>query len=62
MKDPVMLMDGHSYERKWIMDWLKRSNRSPLTNEELPVSGVGGAPQVFDNFALKAAIESYMAK
>jgi serine/threonine protein kinase len=60
MRDPVMLMDGHSYERKAIIDWLKRSIRSPLTNEELPRAGRhGDAPLMLDNYALKAVIEGF---
>jgi serine/threonine protein kinase len=63
MRDPVMLMDGHSYERKAIVDWLKRSNRSPLTNEELPRGGRHGeAPLMLDNYALKAVIEGFVLK
>ncbi len=55
MKDPVMLMDGHSYERKAIQDWLTRSSRSPLTNDVLPNHAA-----IFDNYALKSAIETFM--
>jgi hypothetical protein len=62
MKDPVMLLDGHSYERKSIMDWLKRCKRSPLTNEELPVQSDGsGMPLMLDNYALKSSIESFLS-
>jgi serine/threonine protein kinase len=61
MKDPVMLIDGHSYERKSIMDWLKRHKRSPLTNEELPMQSDGsGMPLILDNYALKSSIESLL--
>jgi hypothetical protein len=56
MKDPVMLMDGHSYERKAIVDWLQRSKRSPLTNEEL-----ADHTTMIDNYALKSAIASFFA-
>ena len=56
MKDPVILADGHSYERKAITDWLSRSNRSPLTNEVISTS------IMIDNRALKAAIETYAAQ
>jgi serine/threonine protein kinase len=54
MTDPVMLLDGHSYERKVIEDWLTRSGRSPLTNELLPHR------TILDNYALKSAIESFL--
>lgn len=36
MRDPVVAADGHSYERKAIMRWFKKSNMSPITREELP--------------------------
>jgi hypothetical protein len=28
MRDPVMLIDGHSYERKAIVDWLTQQSQS----------------------------------
>ena len=34
-EDPVVLDDGHTYERKSIKDWLERHGTSPMTNEEL---------------------------
>jgi hypothetical protein len=51
MKDPVMLLDGHSNERKAIVDWLTRSGRSPLTNKML-----SDRTTIFENYALKSAI------
>jgi hypothetical protein len=37
MKDPVVLSDGHSYERSSLEDWLhkKNKNTSPKTNQIL---------------------------
>ena len=35
MRDPVVLNDGHTYERKAIVAWMERSTRSPLTGETL---------------------------
>lgn len=29
--DPVICSDGHTYERKYIEDWLEISNKSPMT-------------------------------
>ncbi len=55
MKEPVILMDGHSYERKAIEDWLTRSGRSPLTNELL-----SDRTTLIENYALKSSIESFM--
>ena len=55
MKEPVILADGHSYERAAIVDWLCRSNRSPLTNEVLSSNAL------IENYALKSAITSYLS-
>jgi serine/threonine protein kinase len=55
MKDPVILLDGHSYERKAILDWFKRSDRSPLTNESL------SSDAMIENYSLKSAIEGFLA-
>lgn len=52
MKDPVILADGHTYEREFIVNWLKKSNRSPLTNEELKHK------RYITNRALKSLIEA----
>ncbi|KAL6073941.1 Kinesin-related protein 3 [Balamuthia mandrillaris] len=35
-EDPVVAMDGHTYERKAIEQWLARHSRSPLTGNKLP--------------------------
>ena len=53
MKDPVMLLDGHSYERAAIMDWLEKKDRSPMTNQVLQ------SRIVLDNYALRTAIEAF---
>jgi very-short-patch-repair endonuclease len=37
MEWPVVAMDGHTYERAYIEDWLRRGRlTSPTTNEPLP--------------------------
>jgi hypothetical protein len=65
MKDPVILMhDGHSYERKSILDWLERAGRSPLTNEVIRKKGGASGnwdAHLFANYALKSAIESFLS-
>ena len=33
MVDPVLISDGHTYEKENIIKWLKTNNKSPLTNE-----------------------------
>lgn len=55
MTDPVILSDGHTYERASIMAWLQTHNTSPLTNR--PVN----AADIKPNYALRSAIERYMA-
>jgi hypothetical protein len=35
MEDPVIALDGHTYEREAIEKWFECSNSSPLTNEKL---------------------------
>lgn len=32
MREPVMMVDGYSYEKRAIQHWLTQSNRSPMTN------------------------------
>jgi hypothetical protein len=32
MKDPVMAMDGHTYERDAIANWFLENQKSPMTN------------------------------
>ena len=36
MTDPVSTLDGHSYERKSISQWMSRGNRiAPMTGQKL---------------------------
>ena len=35
MVQPVVTLDGHTYERAAIEAWLEQHNTSPLTNEPL---------------------------
>merc|ERR1712130_654037 len=35
MTDPVLICDGHSYERDAIQDWLIKHDKSPMTNSVL---------------------------
>eukprot|EP00658_Telonema_sp_P-2_P040709 TRINITY_DN29106_c0_g1_i1.p1 TRINITY_DN29106_c0_g1~~TRINITY_DN29106_c0_g1_i1.p1 ORF type:complete len:249 (+),score=53.32 TRINITY_DN29106_c0_g1_i1:82-828(+) len=44
--DPVVCMDGHTYEREAIEEWLKHHDTSPLTNAVLP------SRMVVPNYAL----------
>ena len=42
MTDPVMTVDGHTYEREAIARWLRTRNTSPATG--LPLSAKTLAP------------------
>ncbi|KDO32112.1 hypothetical protein SPRG_03330 [Saprolegnia parasitica CBS 223.65] len=61
MADPVVTMDGHSYERSAIAEWIRTSREtapggqvtSPATN--LPLRSL----QLIPNLALKRSIEEY---
>lgn len=55
-KDPVILEDGHTYERADIEVWLTRSDRSPLTGKKL------ASKKLTPNWTLKKAIAEYEAK
>jgi len=54
MVDPVVAMDGHSYERTAIMQWLAKHKTSPKTNEEL------GTDTVVPNHNLRARIMDFI--
>ena len=56
MTNPVMTVDGHTYERFHIVQWLLEHDTSPLTNEKLE------SLQLKPNYALKKAIESWQAR
>lgn len=53
MKDPVVLADGHSYERNSIQRWLIKSDKSPMTNVWLKDKTMR------PNIALKNLIQDY---
>ena len=50
MRDPVVALDGHTYERDAITQWIATKKRSPLTNEQLQ------AALVIPNITLRAAM------
>lgn len=51
-RDPVMTEDGQSYERAAIVDWLSRSDLSPMTNVRLSTKNL------IANIALRNAVEN----
>mmetsp|Transcript_29245 Transcript_29245/g.34443 ORF Transcript_29245/g.34443 Transcript_29245/m.34443 type:complete len:1163 (+) Transcript_29245:81-3569(+) len=56
MHDPVVLSDGHSYERRHIERWLTCKKTSPVTGTELP------SITMFPNHSLRNSIEEYFKK
>jgi hypothetical protein len=53
MHDPVVLVDGHTYERCHIEKWLKTHDTSPVTGAKLTQAAV------FSNHSMRNAIEEY---
>lgn len=56
MKDPYVDIDGNSYEREYIIDWLQRNSVSPLTRNSLL------AKDLVPNRSLRGLIEAFMRK
>jgi hypothetical protein len=56
MKEPVICMDGHSYEKKAIERWFRSNNKSPKTGLVLE------SKMLIPNHALRSAIEEYKSK
>jgi hypothetical protein len=54
MKDPVVTVDGHTYEREAIEDWLQTHDTSPITGELLP------AKTVIPNIQLRVQIREFI--
>ena len=52
MSNPVVAMDGHTYERDSIVTWFKTKHTSPMT-------GLTIDKQLIPNFTLKSLIESH---
>ena len=56
MTDPVVLADGHTYEREAIESWLKSKRTSPVTGARL------SSTVMVANFALRSSIEDFVAQ
>lgn len=56
MRDPVMTPRGITYERKSILDWLKKEKTCPITKTPLKES------DLISNYTLKQAIDEYIRK
>ncbi|KAK9817018.1 hypothetical protein WJX72_008414 [[Myrmecia] bisecta] len=57
MRDPVIAIDGHTYERSAIEEWFAKSNISPMTGAELddPLA------TIIPNIGVRRLIECYAA-
>jgi len=53
MVEPAIASDGFTYERKAIISWLSRHDRSPVTNEKL------SSRLLIPNYAIKQAVQEY---
>lgn len=53
MDDPVILVNGQSYERAAITEWLSSHSNDPITNQDLKNK------RIISNFALKSAIQAH---
>ena len=55
MEDPVLAMDGHTYDRSSIEAWLKTGRKtSPKTNAPLPSTAL------YPNHAVKSMVQDYL--
>ena len=53
--EPVVAVDGHTYEKDAIIEWMKNSVKSPITNKELSNNFV-------TNYAIISIIDSIITK
>lgn len=51
--DPVIAEDGHTYERKFIIEWIKDNGTSPLTRQKLSVD------RLIPNIAVRKAVQFF---
>ena len=56
MKDPVIFVDGYTYDRIAIAEYLKKSGVSPMTRQPMTIE------QAIPNRALKDQIDEFLAK
>jgi STIP1 family protein 1 len=54
MKDPVMLLSGHTYERSAIQYHLSKNNTDPLTGAQLP------SRQMIENVGIRKACDEFL--
>ena len=51
MAEPVIAADGHTYEKRAMLDWLQHCNKSPATGQRLPHF------HLVDNTVIKSLIQ-----
>jgi len=56
MRDPVVLSDGHTYERSAILEWLRKHGKSPLTGGTLTTK------TLTPNYCLRKLIGDFITK
>lgn len=56
MRDPVIVSDGHTYDRSQIVRWFYSNNTSPLTGLVLPNK------DLIPNYSLKSLIENFLTQ
>jgi STIP1 family protein 1 len=54
MKDPVMLISGHTYEKAPIVSHLQNHNSDPLTGQQL------GTKHFVENVGIRKACEDFL--
>ncbi|CAF2593036.1 unnamed protein product [Rotaria sp. Silwood2] len=52
-RDPVLAQDGHTYERKAIVEWIKKNGTSPITGEQISLE------HLYPNYAIKKAVDHF---
>eukprot|EP00005_Dracoamoeba_jomungandri_P001536 CAMPEP_0174262220 /NCGR_PEP_ID=MMETSP0439-20130205/12847_1 /TAXON_ID=0 /ORGANISM="Stereomyxa ramosa, Strain Chinc5" /LENGTH=725 /DNA_ID=CAMNT_0015346893 /DNA_START=48 /DNA_END=2225 /DNA_ORIENTATION=- len=56
MNDPVVAVDGHTYERSAITEWLSQQKTSPMSGASLETT------VLYPNFGLRSRIKAYLEK
>lgn len=51
--DPVLVQDGHTYERQAITEWIKTKGTSPVTGQKLSLE------HLYPNYAIKKAVDHF---
>ncbi|CAF3376774.1 unnamed protein product [Rotaria sp. Silwood1] len=52
-RNPVVAQDGHTYERAAIQDWIRRTGKSPITQQPLSIE------HLYPNHLVKKIVDSF---